>query len=156
MSKYTQVGAYEPDGHPLFQRLYNEEGFKKLTEENVDEMLADTGLKLVLFADDPNRVRETLDIVVIGPELKKVFKDYLSSCWMADVKKARAMSTRFGVKRLPAVAFFRGAKFLGASEGLKNWDEYLEELGVIGSRTDAEAPRRTITIVSSNQEENYY
>ena len=60
------------------------------------------------------------------------------------------------MKRLPAVAFFRGAKFLGASEGLKNWDEYLEELGVIGSRTDAEAPRRTITIVSSNQEENYH
>ncbi len=154
MSKYTQVGAYEPDEHPLFVRLYNEEGFSKLTEENLAEMQAVPGLKLVLFADDPNRVRETLDIVVIGPELKKVFKDYLSGAWIADVKKARAMSTQFGIKKLPAVAFFRDAAFLGASEGLKNWDEYLEELGEIGSRT--KAPRRTITIVSNNEEENYH
>ena len=154
MSKYTQVGAYEPDEHPLFQRLYNQEGFLKLTDENLAQMQAEKGLKLVLFAEDPNRVRETLDIVVIGPELKKVFKDYLASCWMVDVKKARALSTQFGIKRLPAIAFFRDKDFLGASEGLKNWDEYLEELGVIGSRT--QAPKRTITIVSNQEEENYH
>lgn len=154
MSKYTQVGAYEPDEHPLFQRLYNQEGFQKLTEETLPTMQAEVGLKLVLFADDPNRVRETLDVVVIGPELKKVFKDYLSSCWMVDVKKARAMSTQFGIKRLPAVAFFRDAQFLGACEGLKDWDEYLQELGEIGSRT--KAPKRTITIVSTNVEEDYH
>ncbi len=151
MSKYTQVGAYEPDEHPLFKRLYNEEGFLKLTEENLAEMQARPGLKLVIFADDPNRVRETLDVVVIGPELKKVFKDYLDSCWMADVKKARAMSAQFGVKRLPAIGFFRGSDFLGAAEGLKNWDEYLQELGQIGSRE--KAPKRTITIMSAQAQD---
>lgn len=147
MSKMTQVGKFDPEQHPLFLRLYREAGFKRLTEEAIDEMLSEKGLKLVVFAEDPNRVRETLDIVVIAPEVAKTFSANLSSCWMGDVKKARAMAARFGVRKLPAIALFRNEVYLGAAEGLLPWDAYIETLVEVAKRE--QAPKRTIAIMAA-------
>ena len=148
MSKYTRVAQIDPENHPLFNRLWTTEGFAKLTSATVDEFLAAPGLKIALFADDPNNQKETLDILVIGAELRRAVSAALApekSAWMSDVKEGRALAARWGMRKLPAVALFRGEVFLGACQGLKDWDGYLKELAEIAART--EAPKRTISIL---------
>ncbi len=151
MSKFTRVNPVDPASHPLFMRLFGEMGFKPLSEEGIDEFLAEEGLKFVIFADDPNVQKETLDIVVIGPELRKAFGNAVADSRMADVMKGRAMAARWGVRKLPAVALFRNAVFLGASQGLNSWEGYLSELAEIAQRS--EGPKRTISILAAKKHE---
>ncbi len=148
MSKFTKVAPIIPEENPLFQRLFGAEGFKILREEGedgVDAFLAAPGLKFAIFADDPNKQKETMDIVVIGPELAKVFPN-LAEKRMSDVTTGRALAARWGIRKLPAVALFRGGVYLGAAEGLMGWSEYIEALAEI-SRREA-APKRTIAIMA--------
>ena len=71
MAKYTRVSQIDPENHPLFNRLWTTEGFERLTSESVEKFLDTPGLKIALFGDDPNNQKETLDILVIGAELKR-------------------------------------------------------------------------------------
>ena len=79
MTPYTTEDAkIDPKTNPLFQRLFGKEGFLPLNEANLEEFLAVPGLKMAVFAEDPNAKRVTMDIVVIAPELKKAFAGALS------------------------------------------------------------------------------
>ena len=130
MAKYTRVSQIDPENHPLFNRLWTTEGFERLTSESVEKFLDTPGLKIALFGDDPNNQKETLDILVIGAELKKAIEAALApenGAWMSDVKEGRALAARWGMRKLPAVALFRGSVYLGACQGLKDWDEYLRD-----------------------------
>jgi hydrogenase-1 operon protein HyaE len=152
MAKFTQVAAIDPETHPGFRRLFDKEGFKKLTEDGLDAMLEEVGMKMVVFADDPNKMKETLDIVIIAPEIAKAFGNRLAGCWMSDTSTGRALASRFGFRRLPAVALFKNEVCLGAAEGLMNWDDYIKTLAEIGSRQTA--PKRTIAILAGSSKEN--
>ncbi len=145
MTSYTTEDAkIDPKTNPLFQRLFGKEGFLPLNEANLDEFLAAPGLKMAVFAEDPNAKRVTMDIVVIAPELKKAFAGALSDTRFADLAEARALAARWGLRRFPAVALFRDRIFLGAVEALQPWETYCRQLGEIARRT--EAPARTIAI----------
>ena len=69
--------------HPLFARLREEAGFAEFSGATLETMLEAPGLKMVLFAEDPNLRRETLDIAVIGPELRKALGAAVASGWYA-------------------------------------------------------------------------
>lgn len=149
MSKFTQVAPIDVDTHPGFVRLFGKEGFQKMGEENVDALLAARGLQIVAFADDPMKQKETLDIVVIAPELRRALGDAVAGAWFTDVRTGRALAARWGIRKLPAVALFRSGTYLGAAEGLLGWDEYLRTLAEIGTRT--EAPPRRISLIPNNE-----
>ena len=125
--------------HPLFARLREEAGFAEFSGATLETMLEAPGLKMVLFAEDPNLRRETLDIAVIGPELRKAL-----------VSEGRALGARYGIRKFPAVALFRGAEYLGAAEGLMGWDEYIQALVEIGARE--KGPSRTIAILQKTED----
>ena len=74
--------------HPLFARLRDEAGFAEFSDASLDAMLGAPGLKLVLFAEDPNLRRETLDIAVIGPEIRKALGPAVASGWYTAVAAA--------------------------------------------------------------------
>lgn len=151
MSKFTRIAEIDPETNPLFCRLRNEEGFETLNEAGLEGFLAQDGLKFVIFADDPNTRKETMDIVVIGPEIRRAFGDAVKSAWCTDVAEGRAVAARWGVRKLPALALFRGRVFLGAAEGLDSWDGYLAKLGEISRRT--EAPKRFVAILPKEADE---
>ena len=117
MTSYTTEDAkIDPKTNPLFQRLFGKEGFLPLNEANLDEFLAAPGLKMAVFAEDPNAKRVTMDIVVIAPELKRAFAGALADARFADLVESRALAARWGLRRFPAVALFRDNVFLGAVE----------------------------------------
>ena len=147
-----QLARIDPETHPIFKRLFAEAGFHKIDESTIDAFLGVAGLKLAVFADDPNDRKTTLDIAVIAPEIKKAFGEVFSRCSCADFTQARSLAARWGLRSMPAVAIFRDSEFLGAVQGLKPWDEYISLLTEIAASQKA-APR-TIAILSANSEKH--
>ena len=81
---------------------------------------------MVVFIEDPNRMKETMDALVIAPELAK-------SCGLIEHKavvgppNARRLAVTYGFKRWPALVFFRDGKYLGAVDGLRLWADLVRE-----------------------------
>ena len=90
-----QLARIDPETHPIFKRLFAVAGFHKIDESTIDAFLGVAGLKLAVFADDPNNRKTTLDIAVIAPEIKKAFDGVFSQCVFADF-----LPIRITVKRL--------------------------------------------------------
>lgn len=148
MAKF-EAAAIDIERHAGYLRLL-EKGFKVLSEDAAAQ-LARPGVKMVFFVDDPNRQRETLDMVVIASEIKDLFKDVEIEAFITDVKKARSLAASFGIRKLPSVGFWSNEVFLGSVDGLQNWDDYMAKIPEVLTRT--KGPERTIAILSNVSEE---
>lgn len=137
----------DPDTHPLFVKLWNESGMTRINDENIESFKKTPGLALLCMVDDPVMYKETFDMVVIGPELVRMFDGTLSGAGFTDPRCGRAIASSLGIHRLPAVAVFRFGEQMGAIEGLKTWEEYEREL--IKILMTPVVHKKTITIASA-------
>ena len=137
----------DPDTHPLFVKLWNESGMTRINDENIESFKKTSGLALLCMVDDPLMYKETFDMVVIGPELVRMFDGTLSGVGFTDPRCGRAIASSLGIHRLPAVAVFRFGELMGAIEGLKTWEEYEQEL--IKILMTPVVHKKTITIASA-------
>ncbi len=113
--------------HPLIAQLSEKHGFSALEAADIDAFAGKPGHAMLVLTEDPLRVRETLDLAVIAPELVRAFP----GCFRTGVllpAAARALQARYGVRRWPALVVLRDGHYLGAVEGLRNWDEYVKEV----------------------------
>ena len=109
--------------HPLIERLTRELGYAAPTLEAFDAFAGRAGDTLLFFADDPERIKETLDLAVILPEIARAFAGRFEvGVLLPEV--ANAVARRYGVRRWPALVLLRGGQYVGAIEGLRDWDEY--------------------------------
>ena len=78
-----QMARIDPETHPIFKRLFGEAGFAKVDESTIDAFLEIHGLKMAIFADDPNERKTTLDIGVIAPDSRtsKVRRPLFKRIW---------------------------------------------------------------------------
>ncbi len=113
--------------HPLFAQLAARHGFTELTAESFDAWIAAPGSALVAFVEEPARIKESLDLAVIAPELARAFPGAMRPAVLMP-PAARAVAVRYGLRRWPALVVLRDGGYLGAIEGLRNWDEYVAEL----------------------------
>ena len=126
----ANTGKFPPNfdlySHPLFLRMVNEHGFESCDKDTFPQFLQKPGLSMVVFIEDPNRMKETMDALVIAPELAK-------SCGLIEHKavvgppNARKLAVTYGFKRWPALVFFRDGKYLGAVDGLRLWADLVRE-----------------------------
>lgn len=127
--------------HPLLARLAHETGAEVLDTAAFDAWATRPGLAMVVFADDPERSKETLDLAVIVPELHAA----CGRCFrvgLLPAADARTLAPRFGFARWPAFVMLREGAYLGAVDGIRDWDVYLAEL----ERLLAAAPSRPPTV----------
>jgi hydrogenase-1 operon protein HyaE len=113
--------------HPLIERLFAEYGFAEVTIDGFEAFVGQPGHALVFFSEDPVRFRETLDLAVILPELHRAF----DGCFRAGVllpQASKKIHPRFGFRRWPAFVMLRDGQYLGAIDGIRNWDEYVGEI----------------------------
>ncbi|HSO07618.1 MAG TPA: hydrogenase, partial [Pelomicrobium sp.] len=82
------------------------------------------GESLLFFAEDPLRVRETLDLAVILPEIDQAFSGRLRIGVLLP-QAARAVAGRYGFRRWPALVMLRGGEYVGTIDGIQDWDVYL-------------------------------
>jgi hydrogenase-1 operon protein HyaE len=111
--------------HPLLAQLFTKHGFTAVTAENLDGFVAAPGHALLVFTEDPLKVKETLDLAVIVPELARAFSGRFR-VGVLPPESARQLHTRYGFRRWPAFVVLRDGAYVGAVEGLLNWDEYLK------------------------------
>jgi hydrogenase-1 operon protein HyaE len=127
--------------HPLLAQLIDKHGLRALEASEIDDFAGGARHALLVVTEDPLRVRETLDLAVIAPELLRAFPGrFRAGVLLPDT--ARAAQVRFGVRRSPALVVLRDGRYVGAVEGLRDWEEYLREIG----RLLASEPSRPPTI----------
>ncbi len=113
--------------HPLMQRLVQETSAAVLQADEVTGWLQEPGLAMLVFAEDPDRFKETLDIAIIVPELH-VAAGRGFRVGLLPPAAARAVAPRYGFARWPAFVMLRDGQYLGAVDGVRDWDVYQAEL----------------------------
>lgn len=131
------VPGTPPDLHPLLHRLVRETAATVLDAQGLDAWAAAPGAAMLVFAEEPERYKETLDLAVIVPELHAAAQRSFRVGLLPPVV-ARAAAPRYGFARWPAFVMLRDGQYLGAVDGVRDWDEYTAEL----TRLLAAAPTR--------------
>lgn len=127
----TAPANQPPPLHPLIARLCQMTGAPLLEADAVDAWAAAPGRALLVFTEDPVLYRETLDLAVVVPELSQLFRDGATPRFRTGVllqKAARAVAKRYGFRRWPALVMLSGGQYVGAIDGLRDWQEYVEEM----------------------------
>lgn len=114
--------------HPLIARLGERHGYPEVTPQTLDAFRAQPGDGVLFFPGDPVKHPETLDVAAILPELLARFDGRLRA-GVVMPWNGPALQPRFGFQRWPALVFVRGGEYVGAIGGVRNWNEYLEEIG---------------------------
>lgn len=112
--------------HPLLEQLVSRHGFTALDADSIDGFIDAPGHAMLVFTEDPVRYKETLDLAVIAPEVARAFASRFRVGVLYPAV-ARKVAPRFGFTRWPALVMLRDGAHVGAIDGLRNWDEYLEE-----------------------------
>jgi hydrogenase-1 operon protein HyaE len=131
--------------YPLVAQLFTKHHFVEVTTANFDEWTKASGRSLLLFIEDPGRYKETLDLAVIVPELCRAFPGRFEvGVLLPDV--AREFSVRYGFRRWPAFVILDHGQYVGAVDGLRDWDEYLVEVEALLAAAPSRPPTLGIAI----------
>ena len=113
--------------YPLIARLFSTHGYTEVLAGNFDAFSSRSGHTLLLFTEDPIRFKETLDLAVIVPELERAFPGRFAVGVLLP-EAARAFHSRYGFRRWPAFVLLKDGQYVGAVDGLRDWDEYVGEV----------------------------
>jgi hydrogenase-1 operon protein HyaE len=137
--------APAPALHPLVEQLITRHGFARLDLDTLDAFAGAPGHALLVFTEDPVRYKETLDLAVIAPEVARAFpgRFRVGVLLPADARKA---ASRYGFARWPALVMLKDGRYVGAVDGLRNWEEYLEDVQRLLDAEPTRAPTVGIAV----------
>lgn len=133
--------------HPLIQRLHDEFHYPQVTLENHDEFINQQGLSVLFFAGDPARYRETADVAVILPEIVALTEGNLRP-GIVDRDSEIELQKHYGFRRWPALVFLRDGGYLGAICKVRDWDDYIAEIGELMTAETTRPPGFKIAVVA--------
>ncbi|MEA3411190.1 MAG: hydrogenase-1 expression HyaE [Pseudomonadota bacterium] len=131
---------------PLIQRLFDEFDYPEITEANHDAFVSGPGMRVLFFAGDPERYRETTDVAVVIPELVQAFAGQFHPGVVAAGDEL-VLQKRYGFTAWPALVFLRSEGYLGVITGIRNWSEYLEEISTLFTAEVKRAPSIGVPLV---------
>lgn len=134
--------------HPLIAGLFTRHGYTSVDAANIDAFADASGHALLLFIDDPVRLRETLDLAVIVPEIARTFAGRFRVGVLLP-EAARAMHTRYGFRRWPAIVVLRDGDYVGAIDGLRDWSEYVDAMNTLLAAPPVRPPSIGIPIAAA-------
>ena len=105
-------------------RMQQKHGFVRVA---ADAPQFPAGLAALLLTDDPQRNLEVLDACVILPEALNGLGADVARL-VAGPEAAAVLMQRFAVARAPAVVFLRDGDYLGSLNGIRDWQEYRDEV----------------------------
>lgn len=136
-----------PAIHPLIEQLFTRHGFVHVDAASLEAFAGAPGHALLVFTEDPVRYKETLDLAVIVPEVAKAFPGAFRIGVLLP-SEARKASPRYGFARWPAIVLLKDGLYVGAIDGLRNWDEYLDEMQRLLAAEASRAPSIGIAVKS--------
>jgi len=137
-----------PAVHPLIEQLFSRFHFAEVDGGTVDAFVRERGTSMLVFLEDPLRVRETLDLAVIVPQLAQAFPGRFQ-VGVVLPQAARLLQPRYGFRRYPAFVMLRDGGYLGTVEGLRNWEEYLAEVARLLELAPSRPPGIGINVQSA-------
>ena len=135
--------------YPLIAGLFSRHGYDDVRAESFDAFTRRPGHTLLFFTEDPARYKETLDLAVIVPELARAFPGRFAVGVLLP-ETARALQPRYGFRRWPALVVVRDGEYVGAVDGLRNWDEYLTEVAALLEAGPARPPTVGIAVKAAD------
>jgi hydrogenase-1 operon protein HyaE len=132
----------------LLSRLNAQSNIELLDSAAFESFIEADGDGMVLFTQEPDQQPETWDVAVILPEVLKLTGDRLRAAIISP-ELARKEKVRFGITRWPALVFVRDGGYVGAIEGMRNWDEYTREIAELLSKPAGRAPSVGIPVVAA-------
>lgn len=134
----------------LLERLRTQSKVVLLDKEGLEAFVMAGGDGMVLFAQEPDQQPETWDVAVILPEVLKLFGDRLRAAIISP-EQARKEKTRYGITRWPALVFVRDGGYVGAIEGMCNWDEYMRAIAEMLEKPATRPPSVGIPVMAAGQ-----
>jgi hydrogenase-1 operon protein HyaE len=133
----------------LIAQLFTKHGYAEVDATSLDAFVSRPGNVLLLFIEDPIRVKETLDLAVIAPEIARAFPGRFEVGVLLP-EAARALQPRYGFRRWPAFVLLRDGHYVGAVDGLRGWDEYISEMGRLLAAPASRPPTVGIAVRGEN------
>jgi hydrogenase-1 operon protein HyaE len=133
----------------LLQRLRTQSKIALLDSEGLEAFVMQGGDGMVLFTQEPDQQPETWDVAVILPEVLKRFDGRLRAAIIAP-ELARQEKARFGITRWPALVFVRDGGYVGAIEGMRDWQEYAREISAMLEKPVGRAPSVGIPVMAAS------
>jgi hydrogenase-1 operon protein HyaE len=133
----------------LLERLRAQSRIVLLDEEGLESFVMQGGDGVVLFMQEPDQQPETWDVAVILPEVLKLFAGRLRA-GIVQPELARQNKARFGITRWPALVFVRDGGYVGAIEGMRDWQEYAREIGAMLEKPVGRAPSVGIPVMAAD------
>ena len=136
--------------YPLIERLFATHGYTEVQSGNFDAFSSRAGNTLLLFTEDPIRYKETLDLAVIVPELERAFPGRFAVGVLLP-EAARQFHPRYDFRRWPAFVLLRDGQYVGAVDGLRNWNEYVDEVARLLEAPPTRAPTVGIAVKGAGE-----
>ena len=127
MSSVAAAAAAPRVPHPLIERLVGLTAATVLEAGELDAWADAPGPALLVFTEDPVLYRETLDLAVIVPELAQAMPGRFRTGVLLPAA-ARALAPRYGFRRWPALVLLKEGRYVGAIDGVRDWQDYVDEL----------------------------
>jgi hydrogenase-1 operon protein HyaE len=124
---------------PLIAQLQTRHGYPFLDADSYDHFVYGNETVVLFFCTDPLHFPESNDVAVILPELIKAFGGRLQAAVIARSIE-RELQARFRFTGWPSLVFLRNGEYLGAISGIKDWQEYRQEIERILAATPGEPP----------------
>lgn len=131
----------------LLQRLQAQSQIALLDEAELETFIAAAGDGMVLLTQEPEQQPETWDVAVILPEVLKQFRGRLRAA-IVSPELARQQKVRFGITRWPALLFVRDGAYVGAIEGMCDWEIYQREVAAMLEKPAGRSPSIGIAVLS--------
>jgi hydrogenase-1 operon protein HyaE len=143
--------ATEVQVHPLLAQLVARHGHWVDVQTIADWRANQQGDNVLLFAGDPVRFPEALDVAVVLPELQKASKASGRPFAIAAAvpEGAEALALKFGSNRWPTLMFFRDGQYVTTLSGMHDWSDYLTLLAQALDMPVGRAPTVGIPVVSA-------
>lgn len=141
----VQPGADPRAAWPLVEQLFSRHGCVEVDADGHDAFAAAPGHALLVFTEDPMRYKETLDLAVIVPQLQQAFPGRFRTGVLLPAA-ARKLQPRYGFNRWPALVLLADGRYVGAIDGLRNWDDYLETMTALLQAAPSRPPTLGIPV----------
>ncbi len=138
---------------PLLAQLVTKHQAQWLDFDNIDAWLQQQqGDQVLLFAGDPVRFPQAIDVAVVLPELQRACAAAGRAFGIAVAvpATAEALARRFGSQRWPTLMFFRSGHYVSTVSGMHDWLDYLNLVARTLDAPISRAPTVGIAVVSSN------
>jgi hydrogenase-1 operon protein HyaE len=148
----TVDAVTEVEAHPLLAQLVARHGQWINADSIASWRDQQQGDHVLLFAGDPVRFPEALDVAVVLPELQKASKSSGKpfAIAVAVPDGAEALALTFGSNRWPTLMFFRDGQYVSTLSGMHDWSDYLNLLAQALDTPVGRAPTVGIPVVSAS------